>query len=381
MNIIIVKLKMVFIRAYTRIYGLFHPIEKKILFLNYGGAQYSDNPRAIAEKMNEIDPSFQIVWKLNQIEDEYSIIPSFVNKKKLAGLAFYRELATSCCVVNNECFEPNFSKRKGQLFIQTWHGDRGFKYILYDAWENGKRPIPIIDNSITDYCIAGSEFGEDTYRTAFNSPDNIIKIGSPRNDKLLNCSDEEKLKIKESLGIIGDKCVLLYAPTYRDNSSNTQSVNVNLTEVLKLLEYRTKSEWVCLLRAHSASKGLNYDESNSMINATRYPDMTDLLCIADLLITDYSSSACDLSITEKPSILALFDYEEYQAECRKLRVDPRTVGFCYAENQTQLNDIIKNTPHEEFVRRNKLVNDYYKVFENGTASETICHIIIDSLNV
>ena len=115
MNIIIVKLKMVFIRAYTRIYGLFHPIEKKILFLNYGGAQYSDNPRAIAEKMNEIDPSFQIVWKLNQIEDEYSIIPSFVNKKKLAGLAFYRELATSCCVVNNECFEPNFSKNKEKI--------------------------------------------------------------------------------------------------------------------------------------------------------------------------------------------------------------------------------------------------------------------------
>lgn len=50
------------------------------------------------------------------------------------------------------------------------------------------------------------------------------------------------------------------------------------------------------------------------ISATAYPDMQDLLCAADFLITDYSSCMHDFSLMKKPVFLYVPDYIEYMKE-------------------------------------------------------------------
>ena len=216
------ELKNILTRLYTRTYAAFHPIEKKILFDSFGGKQYSDNPRAICERMHEIFPDYDLVWVNNDIADKYQIIPSYINLKKRTKLSFYQQLATSFCYVTNENINNNIAKRKKQLFVQTWHGDIGIKKVVYDASPNGKLAYKVIDSSVDDICIAGSDLGESTYRTAFKYKGEVLKVGTPRNDRVISMCNKEKDLIRHRIGIKENKRILIYAPTYRDNLLNTK---------------------------------------------------------------------------------------------------------------------------------------------------------------
>lgn len=68
------------------------------------------------------------------------------------------------------------------------------------------------------------------------------------------------------------------------------------------------------------------NSSRSFIDASRYPDMADLMEIADFFITDYSSSAGDFVLRNKPMILATFDRIEYQKNCREFKVPVEAPG-------------------------------------------------------
>ena len=81
----------------------------------------------------------------------------------------------------------------------------------------------------------------------------------------------------------------------------------------------------------------NYLVSCLMIceDVTDYPDINDLLAIANVLISDYSAVIFDYSILSKPIICFGYDYEEY---CRKrgLYVDLNNEipgGVLYTEDE------------------------------------------------
>lgn len=64
MGTIIDKLRLVkyfFEKVYYLTYSCFHKMEKKVLFQSFDGKQYSDNPRAISEKLHELFPDYKIV--------------------------------------------------------------------------------------------------------------------------------------------------------------------------------------------------------------------------------------------------------------------------------------------------------------------------------
>lgn len=366
-------LSTVFYRSYTLLYSLTHKIEKKILFTSFGGKQYSDNPRAISEKMHELYPDFKIVWILNR-PDEYNIVPKYITiiqRNKKHKFEFYRELATCFCYITNNEIGNAVRKRKNQVFIQTWHGDRDPKKILLDS---GVPLYAVNDRKVVDLFLTGSEYGEKRARSAFLYKGQFLKQGMPRNDKLFNTSNEEKSLVKRRFGI-GEEKVLLYAPTFRDREQGKQEVFINIDEVLAALEKKTGSHWICIIRAHVASKGLSLNSKREIIDATNYYDMADLLMIADMMITDYSSSAGDFVLTGRPLILATFDKEEYEKKCRKVNFDLNDTGYIIANSQQELINIINSYDESDYRESCKKVKEFFKEYETGKASEYVCHWI------
>lgn len=359
-------------RLYVILYGLFHKTEKKILFDSFVGKQYSDNSRAISEKIHELYPDYRIVWYIIDKEKCDKILPEYV-KIISSKLNFYKELATCCSYVTNENMEPDKYKKKGQFFVQNWHGDIGPKKVLYSAYDdiNKKRPIPVTDNNVTNICIAGSDFGENVYRKAFRYNGEVLKIGSPRNDKLINQDKNEINKIKKILNIDSKTKVLLYAPTFRDyNIGKSQNIDIDLKSVVSRLTSKGE-KWICLVRAHSILKGFHYVKSDEIIDVTPYPDMADLLLISDMLITDYSSCAFDFIIKEKPVILAVFDIDNYKKNCRGLNFLMDEVGLLTAKNQKELVYIIDNTSDDDYKKTCIKVKKRFNMITNGNASEII----------
>lgn len=347
-----------------KFYSLFHPVEKKILFRSFSGNQYSDNPRAISEKMHELYPEFKITWILWP-KVSRDIIPSYVHIIDNM-FDYYKELATCFCYVDNFAQFENIKASHKQFFVQTWHGDRAFKRILFDL--NNNRPGV---KEISDICIAGSTFGEKLYRSAFRFEGEILKTGSPRNDILFDNDTERKKKIKDSLGVSKRKKVVLFAPTFRDKSVGKQKANVDLEQVYRILN--KNDDWICLVRAHAASKGIEFFcDGVNFLDVTDYPDMAELLLITDLLITDYSSSAFDIVLSHKPVILAAFDEYEYVSKSRTLYSPISETGFVVSYNQEELNRILENLDLEDYKKISDEIIKKYGMYEEGNASEKVC---------
>jgi len=372
-----VFLKNLFKRNYMRIYSLFHPIEKKVTFISFSGLQYSADPRAISEKLHILYPEYKIVWMLHANIKKQTDIPEYV-KVVNNVYEYLRAVATSCAFVTTTGIKPDINKRKGQFFIQTWHGDRGFKKCLYENTEH-KKDYNIVDNKVTDICVAGSDFGVDFYRKAFKYEGEILREGMPKNERLLLDDEGEISNLRQKLGI-PDQCrILTYAPTFRDTCTQCQPTVIDIEQTLCALEETWNEPWICLIRAHAASKGIVAEVDNRRIfDVSSVSDMADVLLVSDMLITDYSSCAGDYILCKKPVVLAVFDKDEYERESRSLKMPIEETGFYIAYNQDELNNLIKNTTEEEYAHRCEAVMEYYGTAESGKASEIICHRIDDA---
>lgn len=119
-------------------------------------------------------------------------------------------------------------------------------------------------------------------------------------------SDIKLSLLKGSFGIPEDKKVILYAPTFR------KAGEVTLPFDPDVLNSQVNNEYVIITKMHY----LNYmkDCHDGVIDCTSYSDIADLMKLADILISDYSSLILDFALLNKPIVLYQYDYSEYMAE-------------------------------------------------------------------
>jgi len=363
-------LKMFIKKILSFIICFFYKVDKDwVLFISFDGRQYSDNPRAISEELHRQNRDIKIFWLLNNISDR-SEIPSYVNIIKNTFFNRMKYFAKSFCIVSNERFSNDFFKRKNQFIVQTWHGDRSFKKVLFDDETTKKSKQQIWDGKVVDLAISGSKFGTSVYRSAFHYYGEILECGSPRNDCLIENSLDKVNLIKRKIGINKSTKILLFAPTFRDKMLKAQDVNFNISQAISILEEQTGSKWVSLIRAHSASKGIVLPEdSDKCVDVSHYYDMSDLLLISDLLITDYSSSSFDIILKGTPVIIFAKDEKEYEASSRSFKVRPEDSGFLCVFNETELDDVLSRFNEIDWQKYNKKVFANYGIIETGRASK------------
>jgi CDP-glycerol glycerophosphotransferase len=121
--------------------------------------------------------------------------------------------------------------------------------------------------------------------------------------------------VRRELGIAEGKRVVLYAPTWRDdvaigNRRRPYDLALDLDQARRALG----DDHVLLLRAHPyMGTGRDWRHSDGfVVDASFYPDIADLYLVADVLITDYSSSMFDFAGTGKPILLFTYDLERYR---------------------------------------------------------------------
>lgn len=356
---------------YAKLYALTHKIKKRILFISYGGHKYSDSPRAICEKMHELYPEYELVWAFRCPEEKQ--VPDYIKKISCRGTEYKKYLATACAFVTTRALTEGQFKRKGQYFVQTWHGDRPFKKILYEAGRTSK----IMDNELTDLCVAGSDFGKDRYKRAFGYNGAIMSQGMPRNDVLVDNDSQKAIEIKHKLHIDPNKKILLYAPTYRDSEEYTSYKQVISVDIRRTMERLNKNgDWICLIRAHFDSNGLSFEcDGEDYIDVTSYDEIGELYLISDCLITDYSSCATDYILLKRPTILAAYDMDEYIKTCRNLYDGFSETGFYIAYTQAELDEMIDHFDELDGAKEYEMVKQFYGIHEMGKSAEKVCRLI------
>ncbi|RIM56428.1 CDP-glycerol glycerophosphotransferase family protein, partial [Staphylococcus arlettae] len=153
------------------------------------------------------------------------------------------------------------------------------------------------------------------------SPDDILEIGYPRNDILVNRANDEALQqeIREELNIPEGKKIVMYAPTWRDDEFIKKGkYTFELKIDLPKLQAALGDDYVILLRMHyliANAMDLNGFEDFA-IDVSHYDDISRLYLISDALITDYSSVMFDYGILKRPQFFFAYDIEKYDKNLR-----------------------------------------------------------------
>lgn len=379
----------------------FLPINKKrIMCVCWGGKKYNCNPKAITDALlrRQDAQGIQIVYAFDEPEQFADILPEGVQSVEIGSLQYYYLLATSHLIIANTRFVGlmwPFAKKSSQIYIQTQHGGHGIKKVeldVRDALTEEYITNAIEDTKRTDLMLSDSKYWTRVYRTAYQYGGEVLESGLPRNDVFF-AGDEEKRALKQkALDYIvkhnsisnpqelSEAKFLIYAPTFRNNQRR-DVYGFDVDKVVRALEERFGGVWYILVSSHPNMVEYYrevYDFPNPrLLDVGTYPELQELLVVADALITDYSSAEMDFSLTKRPVFQLIRDREDYD---RGTYLDPRSLPFPYAENDDALvNNILTFDEEKYHSELNDFNTNVIGLNETGHAADNVAEWIMQHI--
>lgn len=351
---IIVKL----IRALLHLLYIFPVKRNKICLLCFDGSKLGYDAKAIVEYVHLNKLPYNIVWltKDKEINQTFHLYDTkFKVYKSLSGVW---ELMTSGTVIFNITAPPQVPFRKKQILVNTWHGCGNKKAGKYT--NNYSKYTMSLATCMLSHA---QKYTEWIIRDSFDYEGDVIDSGVPRNDVFFSDKiDLIKNRVCKKFSI-GNKKIVLYAPTFRGDFESSRA-ELDINALINSLKERFGGDWVVFYRNHPLAKG-DVEYSEKIINVSLYPDMQELLCAADVLITDYSSSCWDYSMLHRPIFLFADDIDKYESE--SLFMPFTDLPYSIAKTNEELDEIIQNFSEEDYLVRVKKYHEFMGNYEEGTA--------------
>lgn len=362
-----------------RIYGCCGIKRKKLVFSNHNGKRFGDSPYSIFLYLQKKHPDWDFVWLSdNNYEHRTPNGSRTVPYGKKSKKMLY-ELATAGVWINSHYIFTYTRPVKKQLFIQTWHGGIALKSDkLFDTIDNkihAKKRFISFENA--DYVLSDSDFTSKNFIENFSTGtlDNLLKIGSPCDDIFFK--NTNTTFIKNKLNLPNDKKNILYCPTYRA-TGNIDCYKLDVQKVINAFRKMLKCDCVLAIRLHPVvmkeNKDLFHADNKIVFDVTDYEFINDILCVADVLITDYSGVMGTFMNTSRPIFLYQTDYLDYKKE-RYISFDDKDLPFCVARHSEDLIKCIENFDINDFNMKLAVFKQKLGFVENMHATERICNII------
>jgi len=286
--------------------------ENAVYFESFYGRTAADNPRAIARALEQLHPDVRHYWS---VADRSVAVPPGAVPLIEYSREWWRVRAEARLYVINDWLRWTYRKRPHQKVLQTWHGTM-LKRLARDRSGTPRQRFAALRQGWRwDALLAQNEYSVAKFRSSYGYRGPIWVTGYPRNDVLRDPTRAAGLR--EVVGVPAGKRVLLYAPTWRDD-------RVDLVDHLDLEVFAQQlpEEFVLLVRGHSRTieGGTDLDAAR-LIDVTTYPEAADLMLVADVLITDYSSVMFDFASTGKPMIFYTPDLAHYEDVLRGFYFD------------------------------------------------------------
>ena len=359
----------------------FTKVEKgRVLCWAYNYKQYGCNPRYLTEYLLENHPDMEVVWVFRRGID-ITKVDKRIKCVRFRTWEYLRMVNSAEFLITNSRTDPwhiYWHKRPEQKYLMLWHGGAALKKVERDAedklgysyWRKAKR-----DSEVCDLMISGCSANTDLIKRSFWYSGEILEAGIPRNDIFFN--KEQHRKIRERLNceynIPDNHCIVMYAPTFR-RSGTIEPYSINWQEIIPhLREKFDGAELTVFLRLHPNLIGKvdtsSLQNSPEVIDMTRYHDMQELLCVSDMLITDYSSSMFDYAMLRRPCLLYATDVEQYD---RGYYYDFCELPFPLARDGKQLVELIKNFDIDSYLSTlDNFLNQTLGIKERGVAAKEL----------
>lgn len=305
------------------------------------------------------------------------------NIQKFANLLRFglREITTADILVcdNYYPFLAGVSRHRKMTIFQIWHANGAIKTFGFGdkrvAKRNGVaryRYQKVYD--AFDYYFVGSDGMAEVFENSFRArPEQMLKLGYPRSDVLLNPKEIAKrnARVQQRLDMINGRKVILYVPTYRETVAH-QDNRLDVEAIYQALH----KDYVFLYRAHPAARQNLEHQFKKMAG---YPDfyitkdygfsLVDCLSITDVLISDYSSVVFDYMLLKGRGRLMLycydFDYYESEKGVQAKFIEKFPSRICLNSQ-----DLIEQVKSEEIIDFTEL-NQIWNTYNDGQATTRV----------
>ncbi|GAA3296804.1 CDP-glycerol glycerophosphotransferase family protein [Arthrobacter citreus] len=284
-----------------------------VVFESFGGKSCTDSPRAISDYVAASGFDEPLYWS---VADRSVSVPEYAVPLLQGSEQWYRKLASTRRLVNNNNFPWYFRKTPGQFYLQTWHGTP-LKRIGLDAPQRilslSYRDLMAREAQWWDLLLAQNDFAATMLPPALGYTGEVLTAGYPRNDSLARRLPGIRDRVRSLLGIPAEQKVVLYAPTWRDNARD----GAGRADWIGFLDVAEASAqlgpgWTFLIRGHHNVAGQRrIGDHPAAIDVTDYPEVNELYLASDALVTDYSSAIFDYSVLKRPILFLAPDLAEY----------------------------------------------------------------------
>ena len=357
-----------FIKIFTRINY------NKILFLSRQSNHNSIDFDLMQKDIHDRYPDKKLVI-LNKVLIKKNFVSYYFHIYK----QMYHLATSKVCLADTYIIPISILKHKKELvIIELCHGIGNLKQFGYQTLkkESGKGEklshlMQMHENY--DYLISTSDATSKFYAKAFNMPLNkIVPIGNPKIDYLLKIKSKRK-DILKKYPELNDKPTILYVSTFRKYEDDY---------LKEFISNALFDKYNIIINIHPVAYKYHPDIDKYVSDKRIYrcPEFNtqELLSVADIAITDYSSFVFESAILEIPTYLYVPDYDKYTSK-NGLNVDifKELPNVVFKDAKKLFKSINKDNYDINIIRNFK---NKYVANCNGNATKLLVDFIIDKCN-
>lgn len=279
--------------------------------------------------------------------------------------------------------------RNNTEIIQLWHGCGAMKTMGYAGSSKGwgvsdkeKKCYPMHRY----YSLVPISSGNLSwvYEEAFQVSSDIVKgLGMPRTDIYF---DKEyvanaRANLLKHFPEIGDRKVILFAPTFRGKSvkKSFYKVNIDFTQYKKVLsdKYVFVTKFHPLMANGGLSASMKVKGADFVFDATYVLSPEEALCAADVLIGDYSSIGFEYLLLERPIVAYIPDLDNYLSDRGLFYPYEQTMPGPYAFTPEELLEHLATVDEWFDIEKTRRYREKFMAGCDGHATERIFHYVFD----
>lgn len=290
--------------------------EKKVVFIEVRVDKLSNNFQFLYQKAKEgYGMDVRVHYLLTGMTDR--------KEHKKRCMEMVKDIATAKYIfVDDGCHAlSSVEMRPETKVIQTWHACGAFKRFGFSTadlifGDSRKGQIKYPSHANYSHVSVSSQDVVWAYEEAMRLQDQkgvVVPWGTSRTDIFYDKEflQSARVKLEEVFPQAKGKKVILYAPTFRGrvaSATTPDSLDIGM------FQKAFAEDYVLLFKHHFVVKELPEipeEYRDFAMDCTGSMTIEDLLCVADICISDYSSLIFEYSLFERPMLFYAYDLEEY----------------------------------------------------------------------
>ncbi len=300
------------LRLLNRLFALLPIRPRRVVLATARNQQLEGNLLHLYRAIQDQHPALELRLLLEPYR--YGLRGKLAYLTRLVRGMYYLQTAR-LFVVDNAYFPIHVAAhRPGTMVVQVWHAAGALKRFGLDA--------PALHSSTErrflhrnyDYVVVGGDAARQPYADALRTPPpRVLALGSPRTDFFFDeraMADARQRLLDEHPALAGRR-VVLYAPTFRGRGEAKRAApGFDAARLRTMLP----DDHALVLKTHPnldphATPTDGYD-----VVIEPCAEINEVFTVADILVTDYSSSIFEWALLGRPLVLLVPDLEQYACD-------------------------------------------------------------------